>query len=466
MMSMGGFSAVSSWRRFFGRAVTGAVIATALGAAHPAAAARHVAAAYGPEFEWILIDADTGQVLGEHDADVLTYPASLTKMMTLYLTFEALNQGRIQLNQPFYVSEHAATRAPSKLALTPGETVTVRDLILGVVTKSANDAATVLAEALGGSEDNFARLMTWKARRLGMNHSWYQNASGLPNPDQRTTARDVARLALALYHQFPREYRYFSTQQFDFHGQIVHSHNHLLEWYQGADGIKTGFVNASGFNLAASAARNGHRLIGVIMGGRSARSRDIQMASLLDQGFAIIARNSPSQPSEPVVAAATPAAPQGAPAVAAAVPAVATAAAAPAAAAPAAAATAPAEDTQQRAGFLGNVARHLAPVAKAEAAPLPREKPDAAAEGWAIQIGAFHAKAAAEHAEKRISALAILRGKPQQILPPGRSERGGLYRARLLHFSPKGAQAACEELRHKGFACSIVRPNGLKLASE
>jgi D-alanyl-D-alanine carboxypeptidase len=452
--------------------VASAIIATAFCAARPAAASRHVAVASGPVFEWIMLDADTGQVLGEHDADVLTYPASLTKMMTLYLTFEALNQGRIQLNQPFQVSEHAATRAPSKLALTPGETVTVRDLILGIVTKSANDAATVLAEGLGGSEANFARLMTWKARQLGMNHTWYQNASGLPNPDQRTTARDVARLALALYHQFPREYRYFSTQEFDFHGQIVHGHDHLLEWYPGADGIKTGFVNASGFNLASSAVRDGHRLIGVIMGGRSARSRDIQMASLLDQGFAIVARHPAPQSGEPVVAAATPAAPRAAPAVATAAPRVATAAAAPATAAAAPAvvaaarpASAPVEDAPARYGFLGNVARHLAPVAKAEAAPLPREKPDAAEE-WAIQIGAFHAKAAAEHAEKRIHALSILRGKQQQILPPGKSERGGFYRARLLHFTPKGAQAACEELRHKGFACSIVRPNGLKLASK
>jgi D-alanyl-D-alanine carboxypeptidase len=346
----------------------------------------------------------------------------------------------------------------------------VRDLILGIVTKSANDAATVLAEGLGGSEANFARLMTWKARQLGMNHSWYQNASGLPNPDQRTTARDVARLALALYHQFPREYRYFSTQEFDFQGHIVHGHNHLLEWYQGADGIKTGFVNASGFNLAASAVRNGHRLIGVIMGGRSARGRDIQMASLLDQGFAIVARHPSPAPSEPVVAAAAAAARPAVPAVA--------AVAAPAANAPAAATAVPVavasaqplraqdEGMRERYGFLGNVAKHLAPVAKAEAAPLPREKPDAAAEGWAIQLGAFRGKAAAEHAEKHLPVLAVLRGKPHQIVPPGKSERDRLYRARLLHFTPKGAQAACEELRHKGFACSIVRPNGLKLASE
>ena len=230
----------------------------------------------GPVFAWMLLDAETGQVLSEQNADVLTYPASLTKMMTLYLTFEALNQGRIRTDQLFTVSAFAASRSPSKLGLTPGEAVPLRDLILGLVTRSANDAASVIAENLAGSEANFARYMTWKARQLGMQHTWYQNASGLPDPSQRTTARDVARLSLALYHDFPREYRYFSTQEFYFRGDEINTHNHLLEWYPGADGIKTGFVNASGFNIATSAVRNGRRLIGVIMGGRSARSRDVQ----------------------------------------------------------------------------------------------------------------------------------------------------------------------------------------------
>ena len=154
----------------------------------------------------------------------------------------------------------------------------------------------MIAENLAGSEANFARYMTWKARQLGMQHSWYQNASGLPDPSQRTTARDIARLALALYHDFPREYRYFSTQEFYFRGDQINTHNHLLEWYPGADGIKTGFVNASGFNIATSAVRNGRRLIGVIMGGRSAHSRDVQMASLLDQGFAALGNRQPAQP--------------------------------------------------------------------------------------------------------------------------------------------------------------------------
>src|SRR3954469_17358632 len=227
-------------------------------------------------------------------------------MMTLYLTFEALNQGRVQLDQPFTVSATAASRPPSKLGLVPGETVRLRDLILGLITRSANDAASVIAENLAGSEANFARYMTWKARQLGMQQTWYNNASGLPDSGQRTTARDIARLALALHQHFPREYRYFSIQEFYFRGEEINSHNHLMEWYPGVDGIKTGFINASGFNIATSAVHNGRRLIGVILGGRSAHGRDVQMASLLDQGFAVLGAGQPgsAQPAQAVAAAA------------------------------------------------------------------------------------------------------------------------------------------------------------------
>ncbi|HXO00960.1 MAG TPA: D-alanyl-D-alanine carboxypeptidase family protein, partial [Stellaceae bacterium] len=239
----------------------------------------------GPVYEAIVIDAETGQVLRELNPDAVTYPASLTKMMTLYLTFEALNQGRLKLDQYLAVSATAAAHSPSKLGLEPGEAVTVRDLILGIVTKSANDAAAVLAEGLGGgSEAGFAVMMTQRAQQLGMTRTHYANASGLPDAEQLTTARDVARLALALYHDFPREYRYFAVKQFDFQGEIVNGHDHMLDWYPGADGIKTGFTVASGYNLATSAVQNGRRLIGVILGGRSVRSRDESMAQLLDLG--------------------------------------------------------------------------------------------------------------------------------------------------------------------------------------
>jgi D-alanyl-D-alanine carboxypeptidase len=406
---------------------------------------------YGPAYEAILIDAETGQVLRELNADVVTYPASLTKMMTLYLTFEALNQGRLRLDQRLAVSSEAASKSPSKLALQPGDSVSVQELILGVVTKSANDAATVLAEGLGGSEANFAQLMTAKARQLGMQNTYYRNASGLPDPDQRTTARDVARLALALYHSFPREYRYFATREFYFRGDLVRSHNHLLDWYPGADGIKTGFINDSGFNLAASAVRNGKRLIGVVMGGRSWRSRDREMGNLLDLGFADLgAANVPVAAATPPSPAAIPAAP------------VTTAQAAPSQG------SADPASEPGRNRSLSSVAtaalRHLAPVGKAQASTAVHEAPSAGGEDWSIQLGAFRDKAAAEQIARKASQLAAVRGKPAQIVPPGKGDR--LYRARLLRFTGKSAQAACAELRKQGIACSVVRPGGVKLASD
>jgi D-alanyl-D-alanine carboxypeptidase len=462
-----------------------AAVALGVIAAGPAMARpghRDVARAEsGPVFGWILLDAESGQVLSEQNADVLTYPASLTKMMTLYLVFEALNQGRIRLDQTMYVSPYAAARAPSKLALTPGDSVRVRDLILGVVTRSANDAAAVLAEGLAGSEGNFARYMTWKARQLGMNHTSFQNASGLPDPQQRTTARDIARLSLALYQHFPREYRYFAVREFEFRGDTVRSHNRMMEWYQGADGIKTGFINASGFNLAASAVRDGRRLIAVIMGGRSARGRDAQMGSLLDQGFAVLASGRPispqpatvvavSRPSPSPLPAAVPAAPAAAATVAAAI--------APAAISPAptrAVATAAVSDAVERPkSGIDRVARaalkHLAPVAKAQAAAPPREAREIreapGGDDWSIQLGAFSAGRAAERAVRNAAALGVTKGKPQQVLAPGKRDAQKLYRARLLHFTQKGAQAACAELRRRHLACSVIRPAGLKLASD
>jgi D-alanyl-D-alanine carboxypeptidase len=444
------------WR--FGIAIVGAVAALGLCGATPVAAHHWVhhwhrvgrsVASRAPVAEWIVLNAETGQVLGEQNADELTYPASLTKMMTLYLTFEALNQGRITLNTRFYVSPHAASMAPTKLGLTPGDNVSVRSLILAIVTKSANDAATVLAEGLGGgSEMTFCRYMNWTARKLGMDHTYYDNASGLPDPLQRTTARDIARLALALYHQFPREYRYFDTKEFVFRGRVVRGHDHLLDWYPGADGIKTGFIDASGFNLASSAARDGHRLIGVVMGGRTARSRDVEMGSLLDQGFAILDHRQPGYPADATrVAAARPA--------------------------PAA----PVAPRMPKPDLLHAALRHLAPISRAEAASLkPRLRNEKAHEDarlraekarqeararkrdWAIQIGAFRAPAAARHAAREVAHLAIARGKPRQILRT-RAVRHRLYRARLLHFTERGAETACVVLRRRGFGCAVLPPS-------
>lgn len=234
----------------------------------------------------IVIDAETGEVLHEANADDRNYPASLTKMMTLYLAFEALEQGRLELTTRLPVSKHAASRPPSKLGLAPGETISVRDVILALITKSANDAAVVMAEGIAGSESAFAQRMTAKARELGMTNTTFRNASGLPHREQVTTARDLAKLSQALLKRFPKYYRYFSTEDFAYKGVVYHNHNRLMSRFEGMDGIKTGFIRASGFNLAASAMRDNRRLIGIVMGGQSARSRDIHMAELLENAFA------------------------------------------------------------------------------------------------------------------------------------------------------------------------------------
>ena len=233
------------------------------------------------DYSALVVEPQSGRVLYEKFADELRHPASITKMMTLYL-----ERGNVTLNTPFDISRNAVLRPPSRLGLTPGDTLSVEDAILALVTRSANDAATVIAENLGGTESSFAAMMTAKARALGMRDTLFKNASGLPDPDQVTTARDMYKLGRALISDFPRYYPYFSTPRFYYRGQSFDNHNHLMETYSGMDGIKTGFINASGFNLVASARRGGNRLIGVVFGGPSAVRRDRHMREILDDGFA------------------------------------------------------------------------------------------------------------------------------------------------------------------------------------
>jgi D-alanyl-D-alanine carboxypeptidase len=408
---------------------------------HYRAHAHHAAGGFAPGLvsESIVIEPETGQVLSEENPDAITYPASLTKMMTLYLTFEALNAGKLRLDQYLPVSYAAASRAPTKLGLRPGESIAVQDLILGLITRSANDAASVLAEGLAGSEPAFAEQMTRKARNLGMTRTVYRNASGLPDPDQYTTARDQAQLAISLYRDFPRDYRYFATREFYFRGSTIHNHNHLLDWYEGADGIKTGYIGASGFNLAASAVRNGHRLIGVIMGGPSAGARDREMAALLDRGFqevgagtTMVARREAPLPA--VGEGEPPPSPRGKPGMI-------TKAA-------------------------SRLAAHLSPFSKAEAAPLVRERAPAAGERWSIQLGAFRAEAVAMKAARTAAAsLSGPRERPVQIVEPARADKERLYRARLLNFTPQEAWSACVALHKKKIECSVVPVGSVKIAA-
>ena len=378
----------------------------------------------------IIIDAQTGKVLSEHNADRPDYPASLTKMMTLYLAFGALEQGKISLDSEFVVSAHAARQAPSKLGLRPGQRIAVRDLILAIVTHSANDAAVTLAENLAGSESAFAQHMTATAHALGMTATTFRNASGLPMPPNMSTARDLATLARALWRDYPTEYHFFATEEFTYRGSVYETHNHLMASFAGMDGIKTGYIHASGFNLAASAVRNGRRLIGVIMGGSSARSRDLQMAGLLDDAFA-----------------------GGVPATDTTVR------------------TASVDDTSNTA-VAANTSSPIAelnPVQRAEAAvPQPATKPPAPtlralknSHAWEIQVGAFGNQHTAEHAARLALARLRLPRKAAHVVPPAPGDKEPLFRARIVGFTQREAEHACRLLREKLHGhklCAVIAP--------
>jgi len=246
----------------------------------------HHGGGYSPAYADIVVDANSGQVLHESSADSLRHPASITKIMTLYLLFEQLEAGKLKLDSRLPVSSHAAAQSPTKLELKAGQTIAVEDAIKGMVTKSANDAAVVVAEAIGGSEDNFGRLMTRKAHALGMTRTVYVNASGLPNSDQLTTARDQAILGRAVQERFPKYYHYFSLPSFRYRGVAMRNHNHLLGRVQGMDGIKTGYTHDSGFNLVTSVHRNGRHIVAVVLGGSSGGTRDARMRELIETHIA------------------------------------------------------------------------------------------------------------------------------------------------------------------------------------
>ena len=264
-----------------GSVVVGIALALCILAISQVFAAEEAHARYAS----IVIDAETGEVLRSRSADIRRYPASLTKMMTLYLLFEALDNGKFSLDSKLKVSKRAAGQSPSKLGLPAGSTIRAEDAIKALIVKSANDIAVVVAEALGGTEVEFAMKMTRKAKALGMSRTSFRNASGLPNRKQRSTARDMARLAQALMRDFPHRYHYFDDQRFRFKGREHRTPNKLLARYRGMDGIKTGYIRASGFNLVASAERDGRRVIAVVFGGKTPRSRNAHMANLLDLGF-------------------------------------------------------------------------------------------------------------------------------------------------------------------------------------
>jgi D-alanyl-D-alanine carboxypeptidase len=273
-------------RRFASLVVAALALTLTIAATRPVDAADPRAAS-------MVVDANTGAVLHNKGGDELVYPASLTKMMTLYMTFELIELGRLNYDSKIKMTQEGADAAPSKLDLDAGEELTVVDAIKALVTKSANDVAIALAMHIGGTETNFARLMTRKARELGMQNTTFRNASGLPDPEQKTTARDMITLGLRLQDDFPRHYRLFSTRTFSFRGKTYRNHNSLLTRYQGTDGIKTGYTRASGFNLVSSVRRNGKHVVAAVFGGDTARERNAKMQSLLSSALAKASREVP-----------------------------------------------------------------------------------------------------------------------------------------------------------------------------
>ncbi|MCA3624024.1 MAG: D-alanyl-D-alanine carboxypeptidase [Methylobacterium sp.] len=253
------------------------------------------AASYAPPYASLVLDVNTGRTLQAINPDAPRHPASITKVMTLYMLFEQIERGRFRLDSDLPVSRFAASQRPSKLNLAPGTTISVEDAIKALITKSANDVAVVVAEAIGGTEERFGHMMTAKARSIGMTRSVFRNASGLPNPRQITTARDLVTLGRAIHDRFPRFYPYFGTRSFEFDGYAYRNHNKLLGRVEGVDGIKTGFTRASGFNLLTSAKVDGRHILVVVLGGRSGRQRDAQVASLVEGNMprAVAGRRTP-----------------------------------------------------------------------------------------------------------------------------------------------------------------------------
>ena len=375
-----------------------------------------------------VMDANTNEPIVSIAADERRYPASLTKMMTLYMAFEAMDRGRLSPETRIRVSQASAARPPSKLGLRAGSTITARDAILALITKSANDAAAALGEHLSGStEAAFGRMMTTRARSLGMSRTTFRNASGLPDPQQVTTARDMAILSQALVRDFPQRYSYFSVQSFEWRGTTISGHNRLLDNYPGADGIKTGFINASGFNLAASAMRDGVRMIAVVFGGASSWERDSHVMALLDRGFAERGRGGP--PTDMMMAGR-----RNGPSL------VGTANAAPASALARVQAPPPAGGSVRRV-----VSR------PAIAAPARTPAPRAAAGQWAVQVGAFAARGPAQTAAQKAAG----RGGRTEV-ERVRVNGNWFWRARVTGLSADAARGTCRATRGP---CMVLSPS-------
>jgi len=402
---------------------------------------------------YIILDATSGRELSSDQPDQLRHPASLTKLMTIYLTFSALDSGRLSLGDGLPVSINALNAPPTKMGLPPGGTVSVRDATMALVTRSANDAAVVLAEALGGDEPSFAQMMTSKARQLGMSQTVFRNASGLPNREQVTTARDMARLAFALMRDFPHYYPVFSVQSWPYRGRSLENHNRMLGSYEGADGLKTGYTNASGFNLVMSAMRDNRRLIGVVMGGDSAGQRDRMMAMLMDQGFASAATmrlSAWTNIRKPPSARYTSANFDPSLVIPESTPRLATANAAPLAGFTGAALPpppAPQPPATQRVAS-------LAMPQQAEGSVAPNGPPIGS---WVIQVGSFNDPQAAQLALERASSTLVDMRSVTAAVDEVQMANKTFHRARLTNLSQAQAVDGCKRLEKKKIYCSAIQ---------
>ena len=415
-------------------------LGAALGPISEAAAASAVKAA-------IIIDANTNTVLYAESADTQRSPASLTKIMTLYMLFAYLRAGRLNFASELVVTPHAASQAPTKLGLKPGSTIKVQDAIKALVTKSANDAAAVIAENLGGTEENFARMMTQTARKLGMKNTTFRNASGLPNDEQLSTARDMAILAIHVLRDYPEYYAFFETRYFSYNGRKYRNHNRLLFGYRGTDGIKTGYTRASGFNLTASVKRGDKHLVGVVLGGRTGAQRDAAMRALFDKHWAKASNGKPGSTSlvASLFGSSSPPPPSRKPAYAL------------AAAAPmplrAAAAAKPASELEE-----GDIS-DPADVDQPSLSPN-REMPRGAATAgryagtFHVQVGAFTSQADAQNRLGMVQQRApkLLSGHMPftATFMKGDTE---WFRARFAGFSKTDAQSTCAALKRMSLEC-------------
>lgn len=379
-------------------------------------------------FAQMVLDAKTGRILHAVNPDGLVHPASLAKIMTLYLVFEAMDKGRLSPYERIRVSKTAAAQSPSKLNVPAGQTILARDAILAVVTKSANDMSVALAERVAGSEADFAQAMTDKARALGMPSTVFRNASGLPHPAQVTTARDMAMLARATIRDFSHHYSVFATPEFAHAGVTHRNHNQLLADYSGADGIKTGYIRASGYNLVASAVRDNRRVIGVVMGDRSPATRNARMSDLLDRGFETLTgvriAGFPDAPDRIRTSVAS------------------------------AAKTATKTKSVQ-------VATRSSPAPAQNRSRPQAETAQASGGQWMIQVGAFHRYALAEQAAQNATKMApatLVNGEIK-IVPTNPKKGKPIYRARIAGLSKTEAAKACAALQAKNMAC-IRAPEG------